>query len=122
MMRAVAALAVVALLALVAGSVSAASRQQTVVNICNRTQEIQDHIISHIVIGGGNATCSTVTGAQLAAITGTFQVIGYSGSTLLRSDFAGLTGNITTIDIQDSPELQTVPADAFDEFTKSGVT
>ena len=50
------------------------------------------------------------------------QVIGYSGSTLLRSDFAGLTGNITTIDIQDSPELQTVPADAFDEFTKSGVT
>ena len=105
--------------ALLAGAVSAAPRQQAVVDICNRTQEVQDAILART---GG--TCSTVTDVQLAGINGAadpLHISGYSNATLLSSDFAGLTG-VTVLYISSSPTLRTVPANAFDELTKTGVT
>ena len=105
--------------ALIAGAVSAAPRQQAVVDICGRTQAVQDAILART---GG--TCSTVTDVQLAGISGAAQslrISGYSSATLLSSDFAGLTG-VTVVHITSSPTLRTVPADAFDELTKTGVT
>ena len=45
-----------ALIVLATGTVSAGPRQQTVVDICSRTQEVQDAILNET---GG--TCSTVT-------------------------------------------------------------
>ena len=91
-----------------------------VVDICDRTPEVETAVLQIVWISDPDATCSTVTSEQLAAIDGKLYIIGYSNPTLLKSDFEGLTG-ITSIEISRSPMLRTVPADAFDEFNKSGV-
>lgn len=108
---------------------------QTAVDICDRTAEVQAAILraAKQLNNDQTITCSTITDTQLAALTyvsniattptaGTIEIVGYSSATLLSSDFAGLTGAMTAIYIHDSPDLQTVPANAFSELTKSGYT
>ena len=83
----------------------------TVVNICDRTPEVEAVILAQVT----GATCSTITDAQLAAIVRSLLIEGYSSPTLLSSDFAGLTG-VNVLTISASPDLQTVPANAFSEI------
>ena len=118
-----AAIAALALAALVlsTGNVSAAPRQQTVVNICDRTAEVQAAILAEVP----SSTCSAVTDTQLAGITH-LAITDYSSASIVSSDFAGLTG-LSRLDITDSPDLTIVPANAFSEladlsnFTKLGL-
>ena len=106
---------VVPLLVLATGSVSAAPRQQNeVVNICDRTQEVQAAILGGLT---GDPTCSTVTDTQLASIT-RLEITGYSSKTVVPGDFAGLAG-LETLWIIGSPLLTTVPANAFSEVPAS---
>ena len=100
-----------ALIVLATATVSAAPRQQTVVDICSRTVEVQTSILAEV----SGAVCSTVTGTQLAGIT-QLAITGYSSASIVSSDFAGLTG-LPRLDITDSPGLTTVPANAFSEVT-----
>ena len=102
---------VVALLVLTIESVSG---QTTVVDICDRTPEVQDAILNET---GG--TCATVTATQLASITRlaySTGITGYSSASIVSSDFAGLTG-LTVLRIINSPMLTTVPANAFSEVS-----
>ena len=101
---------VFALLVLATGTVSAAPRQQAV-DICSRTQEVQDAILAKV----SNATCSTITDTQLASIQYLF-TDGYSSDTVIPGDFANLTG-LVELGIFDSSALTTVPANAFSEVT-----
>ena len=106
-----AALTALALVILATFPANAAPRQQTVVNICDRTPEVEAVILAEVT----GATCSTITDAQLAAIVGSLLIEGYSSPTLLSSDFAGLTG-VNFLTISASPDLETVPANAFSEM------
>ena len=101
-----------AVVVLATGTVSAGPRQQTVVDICSRTQEVQDAILNET---GG--MCSTVTEAQLATV-GYVYTDGYSSATVVPSDFAGLTG-LYELGIWNSTQLTTVPANAYSEVTSS---
>ena len=107
----VATIAMLALIVLATGTVSAAPQQQTVVDICSRTAEVQTAILAEV----SGAACSTVTDTQLAGIT-YLAITGYSSASIVSSDFAGLTG-LPRLDITDSPDLTTVPANAFSEVT-----
>ena len=98
-----------ALLVLTTGSVSAAP-----VNICDRTQEVQDAILGGLT---GSPTCSTVTDTQLASIT-ELEITGYSSASSVPGDFAGLA-MLNELEINGSPLLTTVPANAFREVTAS---
>ena len=104
-----AAIVIVVLLVLATGSVSAAP-----VNICDRTQEVQDAILGGLT---GSPTCSTVTDTQLASIT-ELDITGYSSASIVPGDFAGLAG-LEALRITGSPLLTTVPANAFSEVTAS---
>ena len=106
-----AALTALALVILATFPADAAPRQQTVVNICDRTPEVEAVILAEVT----GATCSTITDAQLAAIVRSLLIEGYSSPTLLSSDFAGLTG-VNFLTISASPDLETVPANAFSEM------
>ena len=91
--------------------------------ICGRTPEVRDVILLQVQKSRSTATCADVTSAELAAIT-IFDVsepvtnvfLGYvhdySNSTLLGSDFAGLT-SLSELEISDSPMLKSIPANAF---------
>ena len=83
-------LAAMAMLILIvpATAVEASPRQQTAVDICGRTPEVQTAILAAI---GGSATCSTVTDTQLASVT-TLEFYSYPNSSIPPADFAGLTG------------------------------
>ena len=107
-------LAALAVFTLVTAPVNAAPRQQTVVNICSRTTEVQTAILAKV----SGATCSTITNTQLAGITGTLAFTDYSSASIVPGDFAGLT-MLTELKISDSPLLTTVPANAFSEVTTS---
>ena len=102
-----AAMAVLTLIVLATGAVSAAPRQQTVVDICSRTAEVQTAILAQV----SGATCSTVTDTQLASIE-TLRITGYSAASIAPADFAGLTG-LTMLYIGSSPAQTTVPEDAW---------
>ncbi len=105
-----AALAALTLLILAIFPANAVPRQQAVVDICSRTRAVQDAIIN--AIGG---TCSAVTNTQLAGIA-KLQIEGYSNSSIVPGDLAGLTG-LRELWVTDSPDLTTVPANAFSELT-----
>ena len=112
-------LAIIAMLILsifLAGPVSAAPQQQTM-GICARTPEVQNFLLPLVTA----TTCDAVTNDQLAAVTSSIRIVEYSSPTLLRSDFEGLT-SVTSFIIGLSPDLKTIPADAFDGFTKSSMT
>ena len=59
----------------------------------------------------GSGTCSTVTDTQIASVTNLY-VVGYSSSSVVAADFAGLTG-LTSLRFDSSPMLTTVPDNAF---------
>ena len=80
------------------------------VNICDRTQEVQDAILGGLT---GSPTCSTVADWQLASIT-ELEITGYSSASIVPSDFAGLA-ILNELTINGSPLLTTVPANAFRE-------
>ena len=82
-----------------------------VTGICSRTAEVQTAILDVT----GRATCSDVTAADLVAVT-SLPVSNYSGTSLDPADFAGLTG-LTSLEIDDSPQLTTVPNNAFAGLT-----
>ena len=107
-------LAAMAMLVLIVpgATVEASPRQQTVVNICSRTAEVQTAILTAI---GGSATCSTVTDTQLASVT-TLSFFSYPNSSIPPADFAGLTG-LTSLSLQFLFALTTVPDDAFADLT-----
>ena len=91
--------------------------------ICGRTPEVRDVILLQVQKSRSTARCADVTSAELAAIT-IFDVsepvtnvfLGYvhdySNSTLLGSDFSGLT-SLSELEISDSPMLKSIPANAF---------
>ena len=91
--------------------------------ICGRTPEVRDVILLEVQKSRSTATCADVTSAELAAIT-IFDVSepvtnvplayvqNYSKSTLLGSDFAGLT-SLSELEISASPMLKSIPANAF---------
>ena len=103
-------IAVLALLILATGIVSAAPQQQTVVNICSRTPEVQSAILNRV----SGATCSTVTDTQLAGIT-SLNIGGHSNVSFVSGDFAGLT-NLNQLSLSDN-SLMTLEADLFDGLT-----
>ena len=91
--------------------------------ICGRTPEVRDVILLQVQRDLPTATCADVTSAELAAITvfnvsdpitGVFlgYIQNYSNSTLLGSDFAGLT-SLSELEISASPMLKSIPANAF---------
>ncbi len=90
------------------------------VDICDRTPEVEAAILLQVRVRNPDATCSTTTAAELAAVPG-IVVSGYSSSSLLPSDLDGLTG-LTSLSLSHSPLLTAVPADAFRGFTRAGVT
>ena len=79
-------------------------------NICGRTPEVRDWILSKV----GISDCAAITNTDLGGIKWTIDIASYSSPTLLDSDFEGLTGEFFTIFIRNSPALRTVPSDAFD--------
>ena len=79
------------------------------VNICGRTPEVRDWILSR----AGIADCAAITNTDLGGIRWTIGIEGYSSPKLLGSDFEGLTGDFSWIFVRNSPALKTVPADAF---------
>ena len=109
-------LVMLVLMVAAAGTVSAAPRQQTI-DICSRTAEVQTAILAEL---SGATTCSTVSAAQLSGIT-YLRVTGYSNSTIIPGDFAGLTA-LDELNIVDSPILTTTPANAFSEVSSTLTT
>ena len=81
---------------------------QTTVNICNRTDKVEDALLTAI---GGSATCSSVTTAALEGITGTLDLSSQTIGTLLAGDFANLAG-VETLNLSNN-QLTTVPAGIF---------
>ena len=104
-------MAMLALLVLATGTVSAAPRQQTVVNICSRTAEVQTAILAEVT----GATCSTITDTQLASIS-VLDFDRYSAASIIPADFAGLTG-LTALTIEFGNSLNTLPENAFSEVS-----
>ena len=108
-------LAAMAMLVLIvpATAVEASPRQQTAVDICSRTAEVQAAILAALT---GSPTCSTVTDTQLASVTDLFIFSLQLNSSIPPADFAGLTG-LTSLTLLFSPALTTVPDDAFADLT-----
>ena len=90
-------------------------RSNHTVNICNRTLEVQDALLAFIQDSDPSVTCSTVTAAQLASVDELI-VNGYSGASIESSDFAGLS-SLSKLQISNSRQLTTLPANAFSELT-----
>ena len=111
-------LAAMAMLVLIvpATAVDASPRQQTVVDICSRTLGVQEAILDYIDFNNPNVTtCSTVTATQLAQIQRLY-IDGYSASSIVSADFAGLT-RLEDLGVRYSPALNAVPANAFSQVT-----
>ena len=102
---------ILAVVAVVTPATAPVNAQETVVNICGRTQEVQDAILARLV--GTGATCSTVTETQLSSVQ-YLSIVGYSSTRIIPGDFANLP-ELFEITISNSTELTTVPADAFSE-------
>ena len=83
-----------------------------VVDICSRTAEVQTAILASV---GGGRTCSTITDTDLASI-GSLRITGYSAESIVPADFAGLT-SLSTLTITASPDLNTVPENAFSQVS-----
>ena len=82
-----------------------------VTGICSRALAVQTAILA----ATSRATCADVTTADLASVT-TLNVTAYGPTSIDPADFAGLTG-LTSLEIDDSPQLTTVPNNAFAGLT-----
>ena len=85
------------------------------VNICDRTPEVEAALLAFIQANEPSVTCSTVTDAQLASVDYLNVLDGYSSSSIVPSDFAGLT-TLIELQVGYSQQLTTVPANAFREL------
>ena len=90
------------------------------VDICDRTPEVEAALLAFIQANEPSATCSTVTDAQLASVNYLNLLDGYSSSSIVPSDFAGLTG-LVELQVAYSQQLTTVPANAFRELRSTTV-
>ena len=90
------------------------------VDICDRTPEVEAALLAFIQANEPSATCSTVTDAQLASVNYLNVLDGYSSSSIVPSDFAGLTG-LVELQVAYSQQLTTVPANAFRELRSTTV-
>ena len=79
--------------------------------ICSRTLAVQTAILDET----SRTACADVTTADLASVT-TLVVSAYGPTSIDPADFAGLTG-LTSLWIDASPQLTTVPDNAFDGLT-----
>ena len=80
--------------------------------ICDRTMAVQTAILTRI---GGGITCTMVTAAQLAGITGTLPLSGQSLATLMSDDFDGLSG-LEILNLSDNM-LESLPEGVFSELS-----
>ena len=95
-------------------------RSSHTVDICDRTPEVEAALLAFIQANEPSATCSTVTDAQLASVNYLNVLDGYSSSSIVPSDFAGLTG-LVELQVAYSQQLTTVPANAFRELRSTTV-
>ena len=86
-------------------------KAQPVTGFCSRALAVQTPILDVT----GRTTCSDVTAADLASVT-TLVVSAYGPTSIDTADFAGLTG-LTSLTIASSPQLTTVPDNAFAGLT-----
>ena len=80
--------------------------------LCGRTPAVRDAIVAAVA---GKTVCSSITNADLAAITGTFNLKDKKISSLKAGDFAGLS-SVTTLDLATN-NLSSLPAGIFDPLT-----
>ena len=92
-------------------TVTVTDDDSAVTGICSRTAEVQTALLD----ATSRTACADVTAADLVAVT-SLTVSNYSGTSLDPADFAGLTG-LTSLEIDDSPQLTTVPDNAFAGLT-----
>ena len=86
------------------------------VNICDRTPEVEAWILSSLSSG---TDCAAVTEEQLAEIQAPLEISGYSSPSIVPGDFAGLTG-LSSVTIRNSPDLTGVPENAFSRIPNLG--
>ena len=98
--------------------------QAQTVDICSRTDQVEAGILAAVnaMSGVSGVTCSTVTSAQLAAITGTLSLNDSTAdddnddiTTLQAGDFEGLSG-VVILNLIDN-RLTTLPANVFSGLT-----
>ena len=81
-------------------------------DICSRTAAVQTAILA----ATSRTACADVTDADLASVI-TLSVTAYGSTSIDPADFAGLTG-LTSLQFSgDSPELTTLPDNAFADLT-----
>ena len=90
-----------------AALVPAAPAQAQVVNICNRTPEVETAILAKL----SHSDCSAVTSAQLAGIGGALDLSDADIASLQASDFSGLS-SLTDLDLR-SNALTSLPEGVF---------
>ena len=71
------------------GSLGKAAPQAEAAGICDRTVQVREAILNQIA---GADSCSAVTDADLAAVTGTLDLEHAGLSSLQAGDFSGLAG------------------------------
>ena len=93
-----------------AALVPAAPAQAQVVNICNRTAEVETAILARL----SHSDCSAVTSAELAVIGGTLALNSKGITALQASDFSGLS-SVTGLNLA-SNSLTSLPDGVFGEL------
>ena len=92
------------------------AQAQTIVNICERTQVVEDSILASVQVRTDD--CAEVTDSMLAGITNLN--LSYRGITALQAgDFAGLTA-MTSLSLNGN-SLTTLPAGIFSDLTALNV-
>ena len=84
---------------------------QATVNICNRTQQVEDAILAKVAA----ANCASVPVSQLAGMSGVLSISYASISTLQSGDFDNLT-SLTWLSLGGN-QLATLPDGIFDSLT-----
>ena len=101
---------ILAVLAVVTLATAPVNAQQTVVDICGRTPEVQTAILAKV----SGATCSTITQEQLNGIE-QLDITGYSISSIVPGEFAGLT-ELKFLNLK-ANAIETLHPGAFDGLT-----
>ena len=97
------------------GSLGKAVPQAEAVGICDRTVQVREAILNQIA---GADSCSAVTDADLAAVTGTLNLEDAGLSSLRAGDFSGLTG-LQSLYLGYN-QLTALPADIFSGLANLG--
>ena len=97
-------------LACAAGQIAQA---QTIVNICDRTDQVEAALIAHSAVT--TTDCAAVTDTMLGNISGRFDLNNKGITSLKANDFAGLS-RVPILDL-DNNSLNTLPAGVFSGLT-----